>query len=278
MLFSITITTYAQIPNSGFENWTGGNPDNWLQCNGNGNGYPVTQSLDHYPVSVGTSSIRIENYSVGATGCSVYGFANTLPTLSFDGPSFPIIGAPTSLCGYYKFFPQNNDTMVISCGLYSNGVLVSYTLLLATDTVSNWTPFILPFSPYIQADSASIGLGAYYVFNPTPIAQGNSILYVDNLSFDNLIMSVSETTIENEVAIFPNPSNGKLTVNFPKNMSEQVTITILNPFGQQIFSQNISNKIGKATLDVSQISNGFYILRIASVNQTFYDKKIIISK
>ncbi len=62
---AITIKASAQFPNNGFENWTSiGNClelSAWFTINmddTNCSYFPVTRSADHYPVSVGSYSLR----------------------------------------------------------------------------------------------------------------------------------------------------------------------------------------------------------------------------
>src|ERR1035437_8033276 len=69
VLIAMTMKSNAQIPNSGFENWTTVNnciePTSWHSIyslmDSSGNYCQVTRSTDHYPVSVGSYSVRIAN-------------------------------------------------------------------------------------------------------------------------------------------------------------------------------------------------------------------------
>ena len=279
VLIAITIKVNAQIPNSGFENWTTvgsyENPDGWVNCNGNGNGIPVTQSSDHYPANVGTSSVRMENYATGATtGCSTMGFINTALHLGYNGPSFPITGHPSSFCGYYKFLPQNNDTMTISCGLYLNGAMVAIATLTTSNTVSNWTSFTIPFSSYTTADSANAGLCAFYSFNSAPKAQGNSILYVDNLSFDNLITSVQEQTDKNTLLnMYPNPASDIITLNIDNTNNAELTLNIYNVIGTLVKSETL--KQNNRQINIRDLSNGVYMVSIKTKDWTESQRLII---
>jgi len=280
VLIAMTIKTNAQIPNSGFENWTTvgsyENPNGWINCNGNGNGIPITQSSDHYPANVGTSSVRMENYAAGATtGCSTMGFVNTALYLGYNGPSFPIIGHPTNFCGYYKFLPQNNDTMTIGCALYLNGAMVAYAYLTTTNTVSNWTSFTIPFSSYTTADSANIGLSAFYSLNYTS-AQGNSILYVDNLSFDNLITSVSGQTSENNTfSFYPNPASNIVNLSIEDSNNEDLTLSIYNVIGTLVKSETL--KQNTLQINIGDLSNGVYMVSLKTNDMT-ENKKLIIQR
>ena len=111
VLFVASIKTNAQIPNSGFEDWdTYPNylePVDFLSPNSYATTsfYPVTRSTDHYPSDIGNYSIRVENNM--SIVPDIEGFGLVLQNASYillDGPaaSFPIIGHPGSLTGYYK--------------------------------------------------------------------------------------------------------------------------------------------------------------------------------
>ncbi len=66
-LIALAMETNAQIPNSGFENWTTTGsyqePTGWATMNPASAGpfYSCTISTDHYPVSVGNYSMRLES-------------------------------------------------------------------------------------------------------------------------------------------------------------------------------------------------------------------------
>jgi hypothetical protein len=284
--FDNLITSVAQIPNNGFELWTSfgsySNPDSgWVTNNSYSAGtyYPVTKSTDHYPASVGSFSVRMENnISFPGTTAEKYGYTATALYPGYNGPFFPIIGHPNSLCGYYKFAPQNNDTMTIMAALYYNGAIVSTAVLNSTTTATDWTSFNIPFPAYSIADSAQIGLCAYYdVFGIFPSGPyGNSVLYVDNISFDNLISSVSESPSKNNgVNFYPNPASNVVSLNFTNTQNEDIGINIYSILGVLVRSEIL--KQNNKQINVSDLSNGVYMVIIKSKDLT-ETKKLIIQR
>ncbi len=283
VLFIVTIKTNAQIPNSGFEDWTTvgsyENPTGWFNCNYTSLGtfYPVTKSSDHYPISVGNYSIRLEN-QIPLSNCSSYGFAYTGDdSITSCTPSFPITGHPTNLCGYYKCFPQNNDTMQIGLMLWQNGVWIAGAEFICTDTVSNWTSFNIPISAYTTADSATITVAAFY--NDTTCGSpygpfGNSVLYVDNISFDNLISSIPEQSFKNiTFRLYPNPAYDIVTLNIDNINSSDLTLNIYNVIGNLISSELLKQNYQK--INIRDLSNGIYIVEIKSKEWSEKQKLII---
>ncbi len=222
VLVVIAIETFSQIPNNGFENWTKvGNciePTAWHSMysifDSTGDYCPVIRSTDHYPTSVGSYSVMISNDTARWHKGSFLGWGILTSTEGNDRPLFPIKGHPVSLCGYYKYFPKNGDTMAINIYLYKNGIQVTDGHFLSHTIASNWTSFSFSFSNtlYSSVDSARITMSAAMEPKNGSLGPlGNSILYVDNLSFDSLITSsptsLSELPTKNTFFyLYPNPA------------------------------------------------------------------------
>jgi hypothetical protein len=285
ILIAITTITNAQIPNNGFELWTSfgtyENPNNgWVTNNSFSAGtyFPVTKSTDHYPATVGSFSIRMENnISFPGSTAEKYGYTATAIYPGYTGPFFQITGHPNSICGYYKFLPLNNDTMTITAVLYYSGSPVSTAVYTSTATASAWTSFNIPFSMYTTADSAQLGFSAFYSslggsFPSGPY--GNSILYVDNLSFDNLISFISESKGKNpSFNFYPNPANENITLNIDNMGNDDLTLNIYNVIGESVRSELL--KQNQQQISTENLSTGIYIIEVKSKEWTERQKLII---
>ncbi|MFZ4741695.1 MAG: T9SS type A sorting domain-containing protein [Bacteroidales bacterium] len=294
VLFTLTFNAKAQIPNNGFENWIIQSGieipqppwvTNNLQPKPNGATYnPVTKSTDHYPLNVGSYSIRLENNTsftseVGEPlpywACS-YGYSTTAFFPGYGGPTFPIAGHPNSLCGYYKCTPLNNDTMTISAALFLNGAIVSKALFTTTATANNWTSFSIPFTAYTTADSAQIGMSAFYAKPDAYPAgpYGNSVLFVDNLSFDALITSITETASKRAAFnLYPNPANEIVSLNVDYSRNTDLTLSIYNSIGKLVSSEILHQN--QQQINISNLSNGIYTVKIKSKEWAESQKLII---
>jgi len=273
LLFIVFVATaieiVAQIPNRGFENWTTSGsclvPQGWACMNdwmgSTENCYGMSRSDDHFPVSVGAFSIRIENnVSVlpdpGAAGLIWTGDSTGLGT---DDPAFPVIGHPTSLCGYYKFLPQNGDSMDIHFAFYKNGEQVVGGRMISTDTVSEWTYFKIPVSypDYPDVDSARIMISAFYADNF--LIHGNSVLYIDNLRLDTLTSSLDEYhTQKNRFSFYPNPANRVVSLDLSKVINDDVILEVYNLFGVKVMTEKL--KPGPVEMDFANLHNGVYLM------------------
>lgn len=278
LICGFALTTHAQIPNQEFEQWwTVGNcqvPTDYFTYNliSSGSFYPVSRDTSHYPSTIGSSSIRLENKisllpaneSKGIIVSSLQ--ITSMP--SYQTPSFKINGHPNFLTGYYKYAPQNGDTMWIAIKLFLNGSIVSQGSFYSKNATSIWNSFIIPLSSYSSADSAEIIIAAYNADQPNKLPLGNSVLNVDNLNFDNLISSLDDAEAQNDFCIFPNPTNGTFNLLLP---SEKANINIFNMFGQMIYSTQTNQKF--TTLNIDNV--GVYMIEISTQKGKSTQKLII---
>lgn len=269
---------FSQIPNNGFEIWNnmGGylDPQDYKTANSYSAGtfYPVTRTADHFPVAAGNWAVRIESNVSLLPNYAACGIAlqNHETIMGGPRPYFQVTGHPVNFTGYYKFFPQNNDTMSILLLLYHGGVIVADAWLSVSTPVQNWTSFVIPIAEYTAADSGTVMLASYNVKGPPAqyLPRGNSVLYVDNLNFDVLISSTNEPgygSIENHV-FYPNPARDRIYCDKHKPASLQSggSVTIFNNSGEVVLNE-ILNDPGNS-LDISHLLPGIYFLVLENDN------------
>lgn len=269
---------FAQIPSGDFETWDSFGPymqpTGWVSTNEYSPGpfYAVTRDTSHFPPSIGTYSIRLEN-NLSAGFPDGGGAAKTGDTLLASQGLFPITGHPTSLTGYYRFIPQNGDTMTIRIKLFLNGAEVAVGTGHSTVAEPAWTSFVLPISSYASADSAEILLAAFNIDTNVvaPYPQGSSVLYADNLNFDNLITSVNNIS-STGISIYPNPASEQLYILTGDN-SEYLQLELIDQMGKVVLCSKIQNK---QNIDISFLPAGTYQVWLRSTQQIPVIKKLIV--
>lgn len=101
--------------------------------------------------------------------------------------------------------------------------------------------------------------------------------YMQGTGFTNACLSpVSTNELEVQAAnikVYPNPTNGLLNVDL-NTLTEDVNIDVFNIVGQQV--QSIQNARNLTTLDLSNVSNGVYFVRISN-DEAVISKKVIVS-
>ena len=107
----------------------------------------------------------------------------------------------------------------------------------------------------------------------------------ENLDLDSLMMSgmtnISELIFEknNELLIFPNPSNGEFNIDLSTFVGKELLIEVFDINAKVILSKNISNSYGNSyLLDLAKIKNTsslFFIKLHSNLDEIRYGKLII---
>lgn len=95
---------------------------------------------------------------------------------------------------------------------------------------------------------------------------------VEVLDCDGLL-NTDDNTFENAFKIFPNPSNGQMTLNITGIFGEG-EIRIFDINGRAVFNQDAALQ-GTVNIDASRLKTGVYIMNIVTADSTFVTKLII---
>ncbi|HNQ68094.1 MAG TPA: T9SS type A sorting domain-containing protein [Bacteroidales bacterium] len=282
ILVAMVSVAFSQIPNYGFEIWTNyasyNNPDDWATMNPFCTGpdfYSVTKSTDHYPENVGNYSLRLESNTSLTQETGGWG---VVATKSFDypfKPSFPVIGHPTSLCGYAKFLPQNGDEASVSVVLFLDGEQIGHNSMNISSTDETWQPFTVDFDSYVEADSATIIFMAWTPEGPVDPPAGNSVIFIDNLNFDSHLTEINNNNSNlAPLTLFPNPANDELFLNFHDGVSDISKLVFLNSNGCIVKSVDVNSSLKH--ISVSDLSTGLYFIEFYSDRKIKSQKLIIM--
>ena len=106
-----------------------------------------------------------------------------------------------------------------------------------------------------------LGVGSHTVTITVTDASGNQSTYVYTLVVEEVV-SVQEIAL-NSMAIYPTPVQDKLTITNPYAVSIE-TITLLDLSGRMVYHRPVNQTNTKQVIDLSQLPQGAYILRIQS--------------
>jgi len=122
----------------------------------------------------------------------------------------------------------------------------------------------------------TIGISTHYVTNCFSFDSINtfieSIGQLYKRGFKE-VTSVNETNYSN-LKIYPNPTNDRITIDQNSNQFKNLEISIINMQGQTIINQSL--KQDKTTLGISNLKNGFYLLKLS--NGQFVEIKKILKE
>jgi hypothetical protein len=89
---------------------------------------------------------------------------------------------------------------------------------------------------------------------------------------------IAEDKAAMAVSVFPNPSNGLVTVIVPQEKSEMVKMTVFNTLGQQVWSNEakLMNANDKVEIDLSAQARGIYFVNVQIGDKTSIKKVSLV--
>ena len=278
ILLLISVSIKSQIPNPGFETTSGGIPTLW----NTGPIYSYYTIKDTVVAKTGNHAALLYGYAPPESGAIVKDFSNYS------------VSSPIGLTGWYKFYPQSEDSLLFDIEVWKQG---SYSSRgknnklgsAITTSTSVYTQFNIPITytlPPTYCDSAWINIypsGNIFMWGynwPHP----NTIVMVDDLQWVYLTTDISINKTFNVEKIYPNPSKTIVNIIYTVPFQTKINIRIIDISGSIIETViNDEQSIGryKAEVDVSKISDGVYyieiITEIGCVSSTPDGKYIIYS-
>ena len=89
-------------------------------------------------------------------------------------------------------------------------------------------------------------------------------------------MSVDNVkSAEEAVSVYPNPSNGLVSVDLQGALAQNASIEVYNAMGQLILVKNYSEASGKFEIDLSGNASGVYTIKLTADGQTV-TKRIVL--
>lgn len=280
------IGTGVPIPNGNFEVWdmlTRSNLISWQTSNDENISMPprVTKTTD---AQHGVFAVKLKN-DVSSNGAC---YLRLNPNQKNGwGPTISVTQKYAALQGYYKYFPEGGDSASINILMFKGG-----------NQIGNGTYYFTPaaeytsFSDTIQyfnwggvdagtPDSAYIEVNTIINNRSNVTVKGNSVLYLDNLSFDSYntedtltITNIKKPGISNNILkIYPNPANDFIAIELPKNEIIQ-NILVFDLSGKTVQLDNIENSYQVQMLNVSNLATGAYLVRIQTDKELYMNKFI----
>jgi hypothetical protein len=256
---AFTMQVIAQnVPNGSFENWTSGNPDNWLTNNLTGFAIPVTQATPAYSGS----------FALKGEVISAFGNPYT-PTLLSGAAGFPVTQAYGYLNFYYKQNQVGSAGTSASVGMFQgfgNGVGSGGQMLYG-----NVTSFTLASIPiYYISMNPDTCIIAFTIGDTsgTDPAVGNYFI-IDDVALTGTAgvydaPPVSPFIIEK---VQPNPAREHSFVYYSLSLNSDLQFDLFDATGKKYFELNLPGETAgrhKVEFDASEIPAGFYILRMTS--------------
>ncbi len=275
VLFFILNSAVSQIPNSGFENWTNMgsyyNPDGWGTMNNttaSGSVYTATKGT---PGSPGTAYLKLTSQLVGGSvvnGIAVSGKLDSISKQPVSG--FAYNQQPQKFTGKWQHMIYGTSQGSISVKLtrWNTSNNSRETIATANQTLSgmamSWANFTINFV-YQSGNIPDTCIIVLKASGLSPTA--DDYLWVDNLAFTGTVTGIDvQKKCLNNMEVYPNPCSQNINVNVNLIYSGQTTFEILDLTGKIILSKTTTLPQGESiqTIDISNLSKGFYIVRFTT--------------
>ncbi len=281
-----SITAIAQIPNSGFENWTTvktySNPTGWGTMNNAttlANVYTATKGT---PGDPGSAYLKLTSKTVGSTVVNGIAVSGVLDSLTMQPKSgFSISTRPAKLIGKWQHMISGSSQGAVQITLtrWDKGagkrVTVGAGSLTLSGMAMSWAAFSVPitYSEISFPDSCIIVLKA----SGSKPANGD-YLWVDDLAFSGTVSGIeNQVSFVNNLTIFPNPVKDFLDINLTVNTPQVIVIEMTDLTGKLIYTKNIGytqNEVNQH-VDLNGVSKGTYLLNIIGSQRTEIRKIIV---
>ena len=93
-------------------------------------------------------------------------------------------------------------------------------------------------------------------------------------AYDNTAINEKETGIQ-QFDLYPNPGNEIVTINYNIPTGNNIVVSVINISGKEVFRRKFSAN-NQIQLDISEVDNGLYLIRLQSENN-YSCKKLIIN-
>ena len=250
-------------------------PVQWLQVSASGTQWQQTTAAGGYGAS--THSIMFDNFSNDAGGRRD---RILLPktNLSFATEAWLKFDVA------YAYYPGYRDSLLIEvsddCGKTYATVYAKDTGWLATapDNTSAFTPSATEW----RTDSVSLAayLGDRIQISITNVGHYGQKLYIDNVNLHTVAPPDAVGTISNDdqLLVYPNPTNGLLNIKAAGLKGRTATITCYNSVGQVIINRNVELQSGTigAQVNMDNLPKGIYEVRVSGEDGTFMVSKILL--
>ena len=253
---------FSQIPNPGFESWSGGNPVSWLTTNSPPSLVNVTQA----------SPGRTGSFAVQGTVVAIATFAVPVVIISGpDGLGYPNTTRPAALHGWYKYTSVSGDIFNVIIGFQKNGTAIGAGAFTTAASQSTYREFIANIF-FNTGDNPDTAIITAQIANSSGLVHAASVFTLDDLAYGAAGLDVKESGagIPQQFSLqqnYPNPFNPSTTIRYALPKSSHVTLKVFNVIGQEVVTLVDGERtagVHAAELNAANMPSGTYFYRLTT--------------
>jgi len=271
VIIGMAINANAQIPNSGFEDWTNmstyTNPNNWGTMNNTTAAASIFTATKGTPGSPGSFYLKLTSKSINSVvvnGVAVSGVIDSIAQTAKSG--FPFTARPQSFTGKWQHMIFGSSQGSISALLTRwNSIsgerdTIATLNLTLTGMAMSWANFSIDFI-YQSGNNPDTCVIVLKPSGANPSQE--DYLWVDNLAFSGSVAGITESPDQIfSLNTFPNPANNEMEFNYSKPFNNGDRIIISDILGNEILNKGLVENSFK--INTSAYANGTYIYKLVS--------------
>ncbi len=253
-VFLCAAVARGQIPNGGFEQWSGGIPTGWINLSPPAPG-SIVQST-----TARSGSFAVRGNVVDFSG---FGFSPFL-IAGPDGEGFPVSQRHASVTGYYQFTSVAGDIFVVSVGMFHGDQAIGAGSFIGFANQSTYTQFTAPIFYAGAGNPDTCFIQIWIADSTSGIVNPGSFFLVDDLAFSGV--NAVEQTDNAPVAFsleqnYPNPFNPSTTIVFGLDELTHARLAVYDILGREVsvlVDEPLPAGRYRVSLEAGSLSSGTY--------------------
>jgi ASPIC/UnbV protein/type IX secretion system substrate protein/VCBS repeat protein len=127
----------------------------------------------------------------------------------------------------------------------------------------------------INVSGPSVGATRYYYFFDWEVQPSSLYCTSDRIPVDVSILASTYSIEESqEVQLFPNPTDGEISLTLDFNQNTEVNLVITDLAGKTVYTQNIGTVNGQQTqeLNLNHLAKGIYLVQVVTPAHSYFGK------
>jgi hypothetical protein len=218
---------------------------------------------------IGAIAGTLSNAKIDVDLAVLSGGGDPMDAVLYEGGT-AVTERPTTVSAWVAYF-AGKDELTGMMGGADEGLLTVQSIAtvgaVADSIVGTGTVNISPSATFTQVTANVNYVTTDYAIHTVRIiftssggsgsALDSSTLYVDDVTMTGVPQAVNDVVNKNVVRVYPNPANGVLNLNSPKNAG--LTITVSSVSGQVVATKLLT---GNDQLDIAAFASGLYLYSV----------------
>ncbi|MCX6185925.1 MAG: T9SS type A sorting domain-containing protein, partial [Bacteroidetes bacterium] len=252
----------------------------WDKTNNNWGTNKTSKYEDQIDVNGNTTSRTLFYWATGNVWApntkNEYTYNNLNYKISDLESSYPSGNWSKTFITTYEYDANGNQINYLISSYYGlNGATANYKSLTRTYNLSyKYADIYWPFeiSPKNLQNNIPVGLLYKYFYQGKWYNDRKQTYYYSPVSNSN--SGIQEKEIPS-TSIYPNPSNGLVTINSNQDIAN---VNVFDITGKAVHNQEYTNKLNQTEIDLSALNNGIYFIAVQSSNGEISKSKIVLAK